>query len=139
MPDIKAGVYYDHPGWYRVSCRYDPWMQNELKNIVGLGNYKYDPKLKMWYVREPYKRATLQLLKKHGYSVEFESFSRDNKQPEEPIRKVKNVWDPIFNKIKDPKLQRKVYRQLTIVLHPDKGGHEELMKDLNEAWSRLTP
>ena len=43
---VPAGVYYDHPGWYRLVCRYDPWMQDDLKKSVGFGNYKWDPDVK---------------------------------------------------------------------------------------------
>ena len=76
----QAGVYYDHPGWYRLVCKYDPWMQEELKKSVGFGNYKYEPKLKMWYVREPFKKVAVDVLNDHGYSVEFEGNEQKQKE-----------------------------------------------------------
>ena len=149
MATLQAGVYYDHPGWFRLVCRYDPWLQGDLKEEFGLGNYKYDPKLKMWYVREPYKKAMMDLLKKHGYEVEFEErqqkqsnsngYQKEQKQQVSGPRNQLNPWSTIFAHIPDSTLRRKLYRSAAIVLHPDKGGSEEAMKELNEAWSKLTP
>tara|TARA_B100000749_G_scaffold34911_1_gene24196 strand:+ start:12458 stop:12946 length:489 start_codon:yes stop_codon:yes gene_type:complete len=157
----QAGVYYDHPGWFRLSCRYDPWLQGDLKEQFGLGNYKYDPKLKMWYIREPYKKAMVDLLGKHGYDVEFEEQQKDNsngdqkqrsktnndqqkeqkekKQQVSGPRNYHNPWSSIFARIPDGVLRHKLYRSVTLILHPDKGGSEEAMKELNEAWSKLNP
>ena len=149
MSTLQAGVYYDHPGWFRLVCRYDPWLQGDLKEEFGLGNYKYHPKLKMWYVREPYKKAIMDLLKKHGYEVEFEErqqkqsssngHQKEQRQQVSGPRNQLNPWSTIFAHIPDSVLRRKLYRSVTLVLHPDKGGNEEAMKQLNEAWSKLTP
>ena len=106
----QAGVYYDHPGWFRLSCRYDPWLQGDLKEQFGLGNYKYDPKLKMWYIREPYKKAMVDLLGKHGYDVEFEEQQKNNsngrqkeqkeqKQQVSGPRNYQNPWSSILSLI----------------------------------------
>ena len=150
MASSQAGVYYDHPGWYRLVCKYDPWMQDELKVTVGFGNYKYDPKLKLWYIREPFRRAAIQVLKRHGYSVEFESNQRQKQQEQKKESKSNgqvsgprnvpiNPWSVIFERLPTLELRQKLYRQTVMVLHPDRGGHEEAMKELNEAWSKLTP
>ena len=158
MTTLQAGLYYDHPGWYRLVCRYDPWLQGDLKEELGLGNYKYDPKLKMWYIREPYRKATVNLLRTHGYEVETEQEKkkreqeykdsqkrkqeerqerRQNKQQVSGPRNQENPWSTIFAHIPDSPLRRKLYRAVSLVLHPDTGGNEEAMKELNEAWSKL--
>ena len=161
-----AGVYYDHSGWFRLSCRYDPWLQGDLKEQFGLGNYKYDPKLKTWYIREPYKQALVDLLKEHGYEVETkerqerqnsnsngrqkeqsktnnneqqESNYRERKQQVSGPRNYQNPWSSIFARIPNIDLRSKMYRQAALILHPDTGGSEEAMKELNEAWSKLKP
>ena len=150
MTTVQAGVYYDHPGWFRLVFRYDPWLQEDLKNTVGFGNYKYDPKLKLWYVREPYKKTAVDLLKEHGYEVEFEGRERvkdseeqkdqrNKRQVSGPRNNTINPWSVIFERIPDGPLRRKLYRSVALVLHPDKGGREEAMKELNEAWSKLKP
>ena len=147
----QAGVYYDHPGWFRIVCKYDPWMQDDLKKTVGFGNYKYEPKLKLWFVREPFKKAAVDVLNDHGYSVEFEDRERQQKQKEQksgprnvtPPPKRGNPWSVIFGRLPDTpqgsEMRVKIYREITKILHPDKGGHEELMKELNEAWSKIKP
>ena len=33
-------------------------------------------------------------------------------------------------------LRPKIYKQLTLALHPDRGGETELMQSLNNAWER---
>jgi hypothetical protein len=148
MATLQAGVYYDHPGWYRLVCRYDPWMQENLKASIGLGNYKYDPKLKLWYVREPYRKTTVDLLTSHGYTVSFEGKEENKKEQKSGPKNVSsekkdNPWSVIFGRLPDTnhgqELRVKLYREVTKILHPDKGGHEELMKELNEAWSKLKP
>ena len=144
----QAGVYYDHPGWYRLTCKYDPWMQEDLKKDIGFGNYKYDPKLKMWYVREPYKKTLVDLLKSHGYDVEYQGRenAKDSSKKEQNKRQVSgprnqaiNPWSIIFERLPTRELRQKLYREVTKVLHPDRNGHEEAMKELNEAWSKLKP
>ena len=145
MATLQAGVYYDHPGWYRLVCRYDPWMQQNLKASIGLGNYKYDPDLKLWYVREPYKKATVDLLTSHGYEVSFEGKEEKKKEQKSGPRNVSsekkdNPWSVIFSRISDRETQHKLFRNVALVLHPDTGtGNEEAMKELNEAWSKLLP
>ena len=147
MATLQAGVYYDHPGWYRLVCRYDPWMQQNLKAKLGLGNYKYDPKLKLWYVREPYKKSTVDLLEEHGYNVSFEAKEQKKEQKSGPrnvsTEKRDNPWSIIFgrlpNTVQGNEMRIKIYREITKIIHPDKGGHEELMKELNEAWSKVKP
>lgn len=146
MASGRAGIYYDHPGWYRLVCRYDPWMQDELKVSVGFGNYKYDPKVKMWYVREPFRRKAIEVLKKHGYRVEFEGNQKQQEQKQQNNKQVSgprnvpiNPWSVIFERLPTLELRQKLYRQTVQVLHPDKGGHEETMKELNEAWGKLNP
>ena len=144
---VPAGVYYDHPGWYRLVCRYDPWMQDDLKKSVGFGNYKWDPDVKIWYVREPFRREAVDVLERHGYEVEFETKRRYKEQEKEqkkeqvsgPRNSPINPWTVIFERLPTLELRQKLYRQTVMVLHPDRGGHEEAMKELNEAWSKLTP
>ena len=120
-------------------------MQQNLKASIGLGNYKYDPKLKLWYVREPYKKATVDLLQSHGYEVSFEGKEEKKKEQKSGPRNVSsekkdNPWSVIFSRIPDRETQHKLFRNVVLVLHPDTGtGNEEAMKELNEAWSKLLP
>ena len=42
--------------------------------------YKWDPDVKIWYVREPFRREAVDVLERHGYEVEFETKRRYKEQ-----------------------------------------------------------
>jgi len=123
-----AGIYRDSPGWLRLSCRYDPLMQADLKDALGRGNYSWSPVTRLWYVREQFLDVARVILKGHGYEVKT-----DREQP--TFRK--SPWEEILGSMPRDRAES-LYKKASSILHPDVGGDLEQMKDLNQAWQKIT-
>jgi hypothetical protein len=117
-----------------------------LKNFVSPVYRKYEPNARKWVVGEPatesfrswlsYARATF------GAQVQWigETYEDPEAEWTPPPPKPKAV-DPYVTlhllPSAPPEVVKAAYRALAVLNHPDKGGDEEAMKRLNEAYGRL--
>ncbi len=117
-----------------------------LKNFVPPVYRRYEPTTRKWVVGEPaaesfrhwlsYARATF------GAQVQWigETYEDPEAEWTPPPPKPKAV-DPYVTlhllPSAPPEVVKAAYRALAVLNHPDKGGDEEKMKRLNEAYGRL--
>ena len=128
MATNLASVLPDITGWYRISCKYDPAFQSDLKDAVGRGNWSYQPSVRMWYVREACAKIAVAVLKGHGYQVETTLLSTITQD---------NPWIAIFESLPEEQA-RSMYRKAISVVHGDVSGLDDsYMKDLQNAWEEV--
>jgi len=176
-----AHIRSEGPSWFHIDFRFDPLVQQAIKDAAGMGNYKWNDRKKKWFVRREFLQVIVDVFKTKGYKVytnitpeqdtsqeayrageergrseERERRRREaqreqrKKQAEENMydsffgngqqqtrvsarTEVESSWSIVFNGL-DRGIARKLYRQATLALHPDKGGDEEAFKSLNSAW-----
>ncbi len=188
MTQQKERVKYAHirsegPSWFHIEFRFDPIVQQALKDAAGMGNYKWNDRKKKWFVRREHLQAIVDVFKIRDYkvytniTVEQDAYrageerarreaaeaegrrrrreearrAEQKKRAEESVwenlfgdgqkrqrvvsgkSEVQSSWSTIFNEL-DPKIAKDLYRRAILVLHPDKGGDEEVSKALNSAW-----
>jgi len=88
----------------------------------------WNPDARFWEVQEMHLEKLITLLEKHFDEIETDLLS------EEAV--PDNLFKPVFEALKQlPNGQMdKVYRSLSMACHPDVGGSDLLMKQLNEAY-----
>lgn len=70
----------------------------------------------------------------NNYSNNFSSEAKT--QVKADYKEIENAWLTIFNSL-EVENAKKLYKQVAIVLHPDRQGDEEAMKALNTAWQKV--
>jgi hypothetical protein len=118
-----------------------------LKNFVSPVYRRYEPATRKWVVGEPaaesfrhwlsYARAT--------FNARIEWIGEADADPERewtpPKPERPKASDPYVTlhllPSAPPEVVKAAYRALAVLNHPDKGGDEEKMKRLNEAYGRL--
>ena len=126
----KAGIYKsDKENWVRVVA---PWNQDfldELKDTFQPSFRRWEPEAKQWLINDIYLEDIILLCKKYFDDVETDLTS------DEPTRE--NLFAQVFEVI--PKsYQKLVYRALTQAIHPDHGGSNGLMAQLNNAYEDIS-
>ena len=115
-------------GWVELVTPFNELFVAELKSSIQPPHRKWDPEAKVWHVNEIYLDKVVPMLKKY-----FDEVITDLLQ-KEPVSS--NLFNPIFDVLKTMPngIMVKIYRSLAFALHPDKGGNNELMAKLNEAY-----
>ena len=130
---LTAGLYREQDGWFRISCRYDPDFQSDLKDGVGDGNWKFSYDTKAWYVREHcFVRAKV-ILRGHGYKVLTDA---PPEYQQSLLLGSENPWKEILESLSYDKAHA-LYRKASSVVHPDLGGDKVNQKQLNLAWEEI--
>jgi len=118
-------------GWCNVSMPYDRPCIEDIKSWIETSGRRWNPDTKFWEVKEIHLSTLVTILKKHfGDKVTQNLTTADaNVVPE-------NMFVPVFEALKSMPNggMTKVYRALAMACHPDKGGTNELMSKLNEAY-----
>ena len=118
-----------------------------LKNFVSPVYGRYEPATRKWVVGEPatesfrhwlsYARATF------GAQVQWigETYEDPEAEWTPPKPERPKASDPYVTlhllPSAPPEVVKAAYKALAVLNHPDKGGDEEKMKRLNEAYGRL--
>ena len=115
-------------GWLRVVTPYSAKFVEELKTWIQPSHRMWNPDARFWEVQEMHLEKLITLLEKHFDEIETDLLS------EEAV--PDNLFKPVFEALKQlPNGQMdKVYRSLSMACHPDVGGSDLLMKQLNEAY-----
>ncbi len=123
-------------GWVRVSTPYDEKLVLDLKNYIEPGSRKWDPDTKYWEVKETCLGILITILKKHfGDNITQNITSNDKdsgKENENPFLVVFEILKKMPNSNID-----KIYNALALALHPDRGGNNKLMIELNKAYDQI--
>lgn len=64
-----AEIYDEGPVWFSINFRFDPLVQQAIKDAAGMGNYRFNPRKKRWFVKKTYLDAVTFLFKERGYIV----------------------------------------------------------------------
>ena len=118
----------DYGEWMTIRCPYEAHFVKALKTIVGPSQRWWDQDAKLWHVRFEFIRELLPLCRKYYDEVEC----RVNVREVLASANV-NVFSQLFARI-TPQYADKIYKALARVVHPDAGGQEELMTQLNQAY-----
>lgn len=188
MTTQKERVKYAHirsegPSWFHVDFRFDPLVQQAMKDAVGIGNYEWNSRKGKWYVRREFLQTIVDVFKTRDYKVYtnitaehdaykegeergrraererrrqeaqreqrkrqaeenvYDAFFGNTGQKQQKVvsgkSEVQSSWSTIFSEL-DPKIARDLYRRAILVLHPDRGGNEEVTKALNSAWEEYS-
>ncbi len=70
----KERVKYAHirsegPIWFHVDFRFDPLVQQALKDAVGIGNYEWNARKGKWFVRREFLSVIVDVFKTRDYKV----------------------------------------------------------------------
>ena len=123
----KAAILKDTiPGWIKVLTPYKADFVDELKSTVQPSHRVWEPVEKVWRVHDIYLEELIGMLKRH-----FDEVTQDLVGAEEVSG---NMFEKLFEVITNG-TGEKVYRVLSLALHPDHGGNEG-MKQLNAAWQK---
>lgn len=119
-------------GWVRIVTPYHKEFIEALKyNIPGSLRY-WDNVDKVWEVNALYLDVLIDIMKKHFKDVSADLNSGND------TAEIENIFEPLFDILKDLPTGEmdRVYRALSMALHPDRGGSAEQMKKLNEVMDK---
>jgi hypothetical protein len=108
-----------------VVTPYDPDYIEDLKSEIGSENREWDPDIKCWRIRITELKTVKRLLTQNGMPFTEENIS--------PMKTGGNVFKQVLEVIPDDYVT-KVYFALAQAVHPDHGGTENQMKELNAAY-----
>ena len=118
-------------GWWEIVT---PWNQDFLdsfKSVVASSYRFWDKDNKVWRVRESVLDDVVNLLKL--YFDQVVAMETDDSKPEAIST---DIFGELFKTLKDLPNNNmdKVYLALSNAVHPDKGGTNTLMTELNRAY-----
>lgn len=116
------------PGWYEVVTPYDAEFIDDLKFFIKPDDRTWLPVDKMWRVRQSSVDVLKTLLVNHHFNIEVVD---DIQAP------GNNLFTQVFDMI-PPEYLNKVYHALAQAIHPDHGGSDKQMTDLNAAYEYRT-
>lgn len=117
-----------------VSFRYDPEVIGLIKTLPVWGR-RWNPETKEWTVRESFTSELIGLLEFAGHRV---LVTGARAAPPPRLAPRGETWADALLDAVGPQRVEKVHRALVKVLHPDVGGDDELMAQLNRARDRRT-
>ena len=112
-------------GWLKVISPYSADFVDELKSTIQPSHRHWNPDEKYWLINEIYLEDLVTILKRHYNEVTTDLLGEES-QPS-------NLFSQIFE-ILPKEYVDKVYFILASAIHPDHGGNEALIKQLNEAY-----
>ncbi len=123
--------------WVRLRFSFNRSAVDALKVVIPSYARRWVPEQKSWLIRCMYVATATDLLESCGYTIQDNSdvgavfVERNGNSPSA-------VLETLF-KSSPIKLRHKLFRQLTMVFHPDTGGDDEWMKALNHVWQSYEP
>lgn len=136
---------YDN--YLRIDSDYNEAFISAFKNTIPWKKRQWDKEKKCWFVDKFFKPIVLSLLEEHYDYVDIQ-ISEDAKIKElvAEIRKLKLISashaDHDYNFMgllpsAEDVVVKAAYKKLTMINHPDRGGSENYMKDLNRAYNNI--
>lgn len=135
------------PPWVYLTFKYNQDVVDDLKWNLPSYARRWNPEERAWMVTEDRYDDAIHILKDHDYIVHHRrqyDRGRQRKQeapPPPPRERPQSSAHRVLYVSADapPEVIRAAYRALSKLHHPDIGGDEEKMKEVNEAWSKLNP
>ena len=119
----------DIPGWLIMVSPYDKSFVEQFKSAVPSGQRRWEPESKRWLFNSVYIADVVGLLKLHFPEIEITSDLVQEVEPET------SLFEQLLAILPDDYLE-KIYKILAMALHPDRGGSNELMSKLNQAYAK---
>jgi hypothetical protein len=137
--------------WYYLTFKYHPEVVEDLKFDLPVYSRGWDPDRRAWRIAYDYAHEAFDILKRYGYRIEPYSDPSEAEEPEpEPEREYRyepykngnrtltTAWQTLhIAEGAPPEVVRAAYRAMAKLHHPDTGGSEEKMKEINDAWQLL--
>ena len=111
----------------QVFFPYDADLVETLKALIPSSARRWEEK--SWWVLEAFRFQLHELLQDYGLEVALRTNRRPSVNAGAPL-------EALFQAI-PANLRNKVYRQLSVALHPESGGTNELVKELNGAYDKF--
>jgi len=124
-------------GWFDIQTPYNEDFVSQLKALIQPASRKWNPDVKLWSVSEAYLEDVVNLLKVHYDEVVANIGQESTGSIAAP--KVTNTFKLVFETVKDMPNSNidKLYMTLANAVHPDHGGTNDLMRQLNEAYQEV--
>ena len=128
-------------GWLKVIA---PWIPNvtpdfvdELKSTIQPSHRQWNPDEKFWLINEVYLEDLIIILKRH-YNEVTTDLIEGQSEPDDPDNpdNSDNLFAKVFEILPDGDYADKVYYALAQAIHPDHGGNDKLVDELNKAYQR---
>lgn len=123
------------PGWYKVSFAYNPELVAALKKVVPVGHRSWDAATKTWSVSGTYINYLRDAFQREGAhtTTSYEQPRRTGTSTNwsKPDR-IEVALTDLFKAVPE-QLTAPLYKAMACVMHPDKGGTDQLMTALNKA------
>jgi len=143
---LPVYVEVDMP-WYYLSFKYNPNVVEDLKFDLPVYSRGWDPERRAWRIAEDYADEAFHILRDYDYYIhQFEEPEREpsgwtnvphdkpkSPPPALPAHTVLHVAADA-----PPEVIRAAYRAMAKLYHPDAGGSEAKMKEINDAWTKLS-
>ena len=140
MTQQKERVKYAHirsegPSWFHVDFRFDPLVQQAMKDAVGMGNYEWNSRKGKWYVRREFLTAVIDVFKTRDYKVytnitvesdaykegeergrraERERRRQESRRAEQKKQAEEQVWDSFFGNDKRQAINPSKYTEIDL-------------------------
>ena len=123
-PTKAALLKSNRENWIDIVAPYNADFVDQIKSEIQPSHRTYNPDTKRWSVNDIFLEEVIVMLKKHFDDVETDLTTE---QPD-------NLFAQVFSVLPDGDYVDKVYHALAQAIHPDHGGSEQLMKQLNQAY-----
>lgn len=134
---MKATATHLSNGTTEIRFPYRAWAVQQLKAAVPASCRSYDPDEKAWYVVHEWEFAAIEVLEFAFGEVTVE-YAAGSRSGPTPIRTSDADYRALHLLPSAPaELVQAAYRCLARVNHPDKGGSNEVMKQVNLAFEAL--
>mgnify|MGYP001558341190 CR=1 FL=1 len=117
----------DIPDWLLMVSPYNKDFVEQFKATIPSAQRKWDPESKRWLIGEIYAVEIAELIKQHFPEAEITTDLVQETTPEV------NLFEQLFT-VLPAEFVDKIYKTLSMAVHPDKGGSNELMSKLNQAY-----
>lgn len=127
-------------GVFLCSFSYSPGLVDFIKETIPARERRWDKDAKAWSFAAGHAHRVLNEARRLGFSCRTEGIGEDARRDTPPPRPAyRNTDDAIvaFFRLLPPDALKAAYRAAAIKLHPDHGGDEQAMKELNELWQRI--
>lgn len=139
-------IFVEHdPPWVYLTFKYNQDVVDDLKWNLPSYARRWNPEERAWMVTEDRYDDAIRILLDHDYVVHYrrqyeEKARQESKPPPPPRERPQSPAHRVLFIAADapPEVVRAAYRALSKIHHPDAGGDEEKMKEVNEAWSKLS-
>lgn len=120
-------------GWYDISTPYNKEFIDNLKLMVNPSMRRWNPTTKLWSVHSLALPDTVDLLKVYFDEVISAVGQSQTQQQSVSV----DIFGQLFKTLKSLPNgnMTKVYSSLAVAVHPDHGGSNELMTQLNKAYN----